>query len=98
MTENYKELQKSTSKIVLHRVRLFFYLIFLYLNFSCQINPEKAYGKYVPVSYKNTYDTITIEKNGSYKRCVYDKTGKKIINYKAKYKLNGNSIKFDDFI
>ncbi|WP_294272449.1 hypothetical protein [uncultured Chryseobacterium sp.] len=84
-------------KIQLRSLRLFYYLILLYLNFSCQIDPEKVYGTYVPVSYKNTYDTITIKTNGSYKRCVYDKTGTKLLDYEAKYKLNANSIKFDDF-
>ncbi|WP_100075671.1 hypothetical protein [Chryseobacterium camelliae] len=84
-------------KIQLRSLRLFYYLILLYLNFSCQIDPEKVYGKYVPDSYKNTYDTITIETNGSYKRVIYDKTGKKLLDYESKYKLNANSIKFDDF-
>lgn len=84
-------------KIQLRSLKLFYSLILLYLNFSCQIDPEKVYGKYVPDSYKNTYDTITIETNGSYKRVIYDKTGKKLLSYEAKYKLNANSIKFDDF-
>lgn len=97
MTQNGKKPQKIRSKMEHHSIRLFFYLIFLYLNFSCQINPEKVYGTYVPASYKNTYDTITIKTNGSYKRCVYDKTGKKLLDYEAKYKLNANSIKLDDF-
>lgn len=92
MTKNQKKLLKITSKMEFHSIRLFFYLIFLYLNFSCQTNTDKVYGKYVPTLYKNTYDTITIERNGSYKRYVYDKTGKKLLNYKSKYKLNANSI------
>jgi len=54
MTKKGKKPQKIRSKIELHSVRLFFYLTLLYLNFSCQINPEKVYGTYVPASYKIT--------------------------------------------
>ena len=40
---------------------------------------------------------MIIERNGFYIRKVFDKNGKNLLNYKARYILNGNSIKFNDF-
>lgn len=73
-------------------------LILLPFLFSCQnISDNDIYGKYSPISYQNTYDTLTIHRDGLYTRIIYDKTGKKLLNYNSKYKLNGLSIKFSDF-
>ncbi|MDN3693160.1 hypothetical protein QWZ06_13130 [Chryseobacterium tructae] len=73
-------------------------LILLLLLFSCQnISNEDIYGKYSPISYKNTYDTLTINKDGVYNRVIYNIKGKKLLNYDSKYKLDGSSIKFSDF-
>lgn len=73
-------------------------LILLPLIFSCQnISDEDIYGKYSPISYRNTYDTLTIHKNGIYNRMVYNKRGDKLLDYKSKYKLKGLSIKFYDY-
>jgi hypothetical protein len=73
-------------------------LILLPFLFSCQnISNEDIYGKYSPISYKNTYDTLTINKDGVYNRVIYNIKGKKVLNYNSKYKLEGNTIKFNDF-
>ncbi len=73
-------------------------LILLPFLFSCQnISNEDICGKYSPISYKNTYDTLTINKDGVYNRVIYNIKGKKLLNYNSKYKLDGSSIKFSDF-
>ncbi len=73
-------------------------LVLLLLLFSCQnISSEDIYGKYSPISYKNSFDTLTINKDGIYNRRVYDKKKKRLLNYNSKYKLEGNTINFDDF-
>lgn len=79
-------------------MKSFFCLILLTVLFSCQnIGENDIYGKYVPISYVNTFDTLTIYKNGKCNRVVYDKNGKKLLNYNSKYTLNGHTIKFSDF-
>lgn len=73
-------------------------LIILPLLFSCQtISDNEVHGKYAPISYKNTYDTLIIHKNGIYSRVIYNRKGKKLLGYNSKYKLDGSSIKFSDF-
>jgi hypothetical protein len=37
------------------------------------MSSEDIYGKYSPISYKNSFDTLTINKDGIYNRRVYDK-------------------------
>ncbi len=78
-------------------MKLLIYALFLFF-ISCQgIDQNEVYGKYSPVSYKNTFDTIIIRKEGKYKRVVYDKEKKKLLDYESTYRLDGNSIKFEDF-
>ncbi|GAE65906.1 hypothetical protein SAMN05421692_3413 [Chryseobacterium indologenes] len=73
-------------------------LILLPFLFSCQnISNEDIYGKYSPISYKNTCDTLTINRDGVYNRVIYNIKGKKLLNYNSKYKLKGNTIEFNDF-
>ncbi|WP_185288815.1 hypothetical protein [Chryseobacterium lactis] len=73
-------------------------LVLPLLLFSCQnISNEDIYGKYSPISYKNSFDTLTINKDGTYNRRIYDKNKKRLLNYNSKYKLEGNTINFDDF-
>ncbi len=74
-------------------------LTLLLLLFSCQkISDKDIYGKYSPILYKNTYDTLTIYKGGIYSRRVYDKKGKQLLNYNAKYLLKSSlNIKFSNF-
>ncbi len=73
-------------------------LVLLLLLFSCQnMSSEDIYGKYSPISYRNSFDTLTINKDGTYNRRIYDKNKKRLLNYNSKYKLEGNTIEFDDF-
>lgn len=68
------------------------------LFISCKrIDQNEVYGKYYPVSYKNTFDTIIIKKEGKYRRVVYDKMKTKLLDYESTYSLGGNSIKFESF-
>lgn len=72
-------------------------MVFLFI--SCNtIREDEIYGKYVPISYKNNFDTLTIYKNNEYKRTVYDKNKKLLLHYKSTYRLDKSDlIKFDDF-
>lgn len=76
-------------------------LMIIVLTFlvSCQtVNENDIYGKYSPISYHNTYDTLSINQNNTYSRKVYDKRKKLLLNYSAKFVLlNTSSIKFEDF-
>lgn len=57
-------------------------LVLLLLLFSCQnISSEDIYGKYSPISYKNSFDTLTINKDGTYNRRVYDRKKIKILPF-----------------
>jgi hypothetical protein len=69
------------------------------LLISCHnISDKDIYGKYSPVSYKITYDTLTIRRDEYYNRVIFDKNGKKFLNYNAKYLLKSPlTIKFSDF-
>jgi hypothetical protein len=78
-------------------MKLIIYSLFL-LFISCKgIDENEVYGKYYPVSYKNTFDTIIIKKEGKYRRVVYDKMKTKLLDYESTYSLGGNSIKFESF-
>lgn len=73
-------------------------LILLPLLFSCQnISSEDMYGKYSPISYKNTYDTLTIHRDGVYNRVIYNREGKKLLDYDSKYKIDNQSITLSKF-
>ena len=79
-------------------MKIFVLIILVFCLFACQnISENNIYGKYSPISYKNTFDTITIKRGGIYDRVVYDKNGKKMLHYKSTYKLNQLSIEFSDF-
>lgn len=79
-------------------MKIFIYLI-IFLFISCNtIKKDEIYGKYVPISYKNNFDTLVIYKNNEYERKVYDKNKKLLLNYKSRYHLDKSDlIKFDDF-
>lgn len=78
-------------------MKLLIYALFLVIM-SCQgINQNEVYGKYSPMSYKNTFDTLIIKKEGKYRRVVYDKMKTKLLDYESKYSLDGNLINFDSF-
>ncbi|WP_144283140.1 hypothetical protein [Chryseobacterium echinoideorum] len=78
-------------------MKLLIYALFLFIM-SCQgINQNDVYGKYSPMSYKNTFDTLIIKKEGKYRRVVYDKMETKLLDYESTYSLEGNLINFDSF-
>jgi hypothetical protein len=56
------------------------------------------YGDYAPVNYINSYDTIQLKENGIYKRRVYDKNKKLILNMQGNWELiNNTKIKLNSF-
>ena len=56
-------------------------------------------GVYVPVDFKNTYDTIWVFGNGSYRyrRKVYNKNGKLVLDVEHSYRMALGGIGFDTF-
>jgi hypothetical protein len=66
---------------------------------SCSITEDEAIGIYVPINYKNCFDTIHLEKNGIYKRQVYNLNGLKLLDMKGKWSFmnNGLKIKFRSY-
>jgi hypothetical protein len=75
--------------------------IFSFLFFcSCtEIQTEKKIlGTYVPIGYKNTFDTITLMIKGNYQRKVYDKFNRLALSTTGRWKIDArNSITFKSF-
>jgi hypothetical protein len=67
---------------------------------SCSFftNETSLYGKYVPVNYKVTFDTLVLKQNQIYSRKIYDKDKKIVFSTTGKWKLvNGTKIVFENF-
>lgn len=65
--------------------------------FSCEdtFKQEQVIGKYVPIGYKNTFDTIWIKADSMYLRKVYDRNNRLVLSTTQKYIfLNNNIIDF----
>jgi hypothetical protein len=74
MTKNGKKQLQIILKMGHLNMKTTVSLVLLLLLFSCQnMSSEDIYGKYSPISYKNSFDTLTINKDGIYNRRVYDK-------------------------
>ena len=60
--------------------------------YSCTNNftEKEVIGTYVPVDYKQTFDTIILMKNGIYHRKVYDRNKTLMIDMKSQYKIQAN--------
>ncbi|MES2389090.1 MAG: hypothetical protein V4543_13900 [Bacteroidota bacterium] len=72
----------------------------LLICFACtkQFEESELYGVYVPVGYKNNYDTIVLLKNGQYNRKVYDKKNRLLLNMRGQWDLkNGKEIALHSF-
>lgn len=48
---------------------------------------DEVYGYYVPVSYKNTFDTIQLKPNSIYHRKLYDKSNKMVLETTGSWKF-----------
>ena len=63
-----------------------------------QFTNQQIIGTYIPINYKNNFDTIKINLGGDYLRKVYDKHHKLLLNMRGNYKfVSPNSIDFDNF-
>lgn len=72
--------------------------VFVCLISSCVfINDETILGYYSPLSYTKNYDTLIVLKGGIYKRVVYDKNKRLLLNMTGKWSLQGDAIYFDSF-
>jgi hypothetical protein len=64
--------------------------------FSC-IKEQDLKGTYVPVNYKNNFDTIRLEDDGIYSRKVYDINGKLLLKMKGRWEHKNDIINFRPF-
>jgi hypothetical protein len=67
---------------------------------SCgnHLKEAELYGKYVPVSYKNNFDTIQLKPQGVYHRRVFDRSNKLLLEMDGRWRLNKNSqLTFESF-
>ncbi|PWN65880.1 hypothetical protein [Chryseobacterium oncorhynchi] len=79
-------------------MKIFIYLISFVITSCSNIKENELYGKYIPISYHNTYDTLVIKKNKEYERRVYNHNKKLLLDYKSTFQLESlGSIKFDNF-
>jgi hypothetical protein len=82
----------------LKKIASFLFCLFL---ISCFSNFEKneIIGIYVPMNYKNNFDTICLLPNFTYKRSIYNKKNKLIFTNKGNWFIEkGKVIDFDNFI
>lgn len=55
-------------------------------------------GTYVPINYKNNFDTIQLKSQGVYHRRVFDKNYKLLLEMNGKWSLQANGqIRFNSF-
>ncbi|PQL94855.1 hypothetical protein [Apibacter adventoris] len=72
-------------------------LILCSLIFLSCISDRDVEGVYVPVDYKNNFDTICIKMNGIYDRKVYNKNGKLLLKMKGEWQRSNDAIRFQSF-
>lgn len=77
-------------------MRLLMIVISPVIFFSC-IKEKDLTGTYVPVNYKNNFDTINLEDNGIYSRKVYDINGKLLLKMKGNWEHSQNTIRLEYF-
>lgn len=71
---------------------VFLFLFLLLASCDPHFNEKELYGNYVPINFKNTYDTIQLESNGLYTRHVYDRNRKIVLNMRGNWSLISNHI------
>lgn len=64
---------------------------------SCSFNEEELIGRYTPVNYINSFDTIELKANNIYFRKVYDVHNKLLLEMDGEWRLDGDYIKFNPF-
>jgi len=76
--------------------KIFLILLLIAIN-SCTDNftEKEVIGYYVPIGYKNTFDTIQLMQGEKYHRKVYDKNKKLVLDMIGNYKLLDNGSKID---
>ena len=82
-------------------MKAFFSIIILTLLVSCDesFRSDEIIGVYVPIGYKNSYDTIWIRPDSLYSRKVYNAENKIVLTTTQKYVfINNNIIDFFYFL
>lgn len=75
-------------------MKAFFSIIILTLLVSCDesFRSDEIIGVYVPIGYKNSYDTIWIRPDSLYSRKVYNAENKIVLTTTQKYVFINNNI------
>ena len=68
------------------------YSIFFSIGCGSDFNEKQILGKYVPVNYQNTYDTIWLMEDSTYLRKLYDKNKILVLFQRAKFEYLGGNI------
>lgn len=59
---------------------------------------KELYGTYVPINYKNTFDTVQLEPRNIYHRKIYDKNNKLVLEMNSTWRIEKNTIiHFDSY-
>ena len=68
------------------------------INFDSLIFKSDIAGTYIYNRAQNTFDTVVIYNNGSYRERLYDKTGKLIVERKSNWNINKGNINLNNMI
>lgn len=84
------------SRIKIIIVAIFSFILIVSCSFSTSENT--LYGKYAPIGYRITFDTITLKENQIYFRKIYNNKKQLVFSTTGKWKLKGNTkIEFENF-
>lgn len=74
-------------------------ILFLLPLVSCVHNytKQELQGIYIPIGNKNNSDSIQLLNNGTFKRKIYDKNKKLVLEAEGTWQMNANKIKFKKF-
>ncbi|MEP6464911.1 MAG: hypothetical protein ABJB05_01340 [Parafilimonas sp.] len=79
-------------------VVLFAIIILIFSACDNSYKEKELYGAYVPIDYKNTFDTIILKPNGEYNRKIYNKNNKRVLDMNGEWEFkNSNRLKIEGF-
>lgn len=66
------------------------YLYVLLVSCNDHFDEKEVYGYYVPLGYRNTFDTIQLRPDSAYHRKVYDKSHRLVLEMDGRWKFETN--------
>lgn len=81
------------------RNKKFIYILILLFGCAQHFDEKEVCGLYVPINYKNNFDTIELKEKGVYSRKVYDKNKKLLLAMEGKWRMvsHKSNIEIDGF-